>query len=237
MGQRGRAPYDLVIFDFDGTLADSFPWFLSELNAVAARWRFRRVTKEEEPLLRSMSAHDILRHLRVAGWKLPLVARDLRHRMAMDIERIRPFPGVHAALCGLSGAGVRLGLATSNSRDNARAVLGDDTLALIECIETGASLHGKGARLKRMLRACDVPADRALYVGDEIRDAEAARTAGIAFAAVGWGYNSAEALRHTGPALLFEDVAGLVAACAARSLQVGSGSVQQPAAGARRTPR
>jgi phosphoglycolate phosphatase len=199
----------LVIFDFDGTIADSFPWFLSELNGVAARWRFRPVAAGEEPLLRSMSAREILRHLRVAGWKLPLVARDLRRRMAADIEHIRPFPGVEEALRALSGAGVRLGLATSNGLANVRAVLGDQTLALMDLIETGASVHGKGGRLRRMLRAAGLRAGQVLYVGDEIRDAEAARAAGIAFAAVSWGYNSAEALRQVGPALVFQDVAGM----------------------------
>lgn len=209
MGQQARAPYRLVIFDFDGTLADSFPWFLSELDALAVCWRFRPVAAGEEPLLRSMSAREILRHLRVASWKLPLVARDLRRRMAADIEQIRPFAGVDELLRGLRGAGVRLGLATSNSLDNVRAVLGDETVALFELVETGASVHGKAARLRRMLRDAGLPPAQVVYVGDEIRDLEAARAAGVAFGAVAWGYNSAEALRRIGPELVFEDVAGM----------------------------
>ena len=55
--------YDLVVFDFDGTLADSFPWFCSVLNGVADRYRFRRVEDGEIDTLRGMGASAIVRHL------------------------------------------------------------------------------------------------------------------------------------------------------------------------------
>jgi len=39
--------YPLVIFDLDGTLADSLPWFLRNVNSVAERFSFRRVAEED----------------------------------------------------------------------------------------------------------------------------------------------------------------------------------------------
>jgi phosphoglycolate phosphatase len=194
----------LVIFDFDGTLADSFPWFAAVLNDVARRWRFRQVAPGDTEQLRQVGAREILRHLRVPGWKAPLVAGDLRRRMAADIHHIRPFDGVADLLSGLHGAGLQLGIATSNSAANVRRVLGAGTLRHVAHLETGASIHGKGARLRRMLRRTGVPAARAVYIGDEIRDIEAARAAGVTAAAVAWGYNRPEALRRAAPDLLFE---------------------------------
>ena len=55
--------YKLVIFDLDGTLADTFPWFLSVLNGVADRYRFKRIEKHEVERLRGYSARQIIRHL------------------------------------------------------------------------------------------------------------------------------------------------------------------------------
>jgi phosphoglycolate phosphatase len=151
-----------------------------------------------------MSAAEILKHLQVPGWKAPLVAADLRRRMAADIHRIRRFDGVDAMLARLHRAGLALGVATSNSADNVRRVLGASNMHLIRHLETGAAIHGKAARLRRLLRRAGVRAAQALYIGDEIRDIEAARAAGVTAAAVAWGYNRPEALRRAAPDLLFE---------------------------------
>lgn len=206
-GQPGAAArWRLVIFDFDGTLADSFPWFAGVLSAVAARWRIRPVGPEEIELLRQAGHREILRHLQVPGWKAPLVARDLRRRMTADIHHIRPFADVDALLRALHGAGIELAIATSNSADNVRAVLGPQALRRFRHLETGVAIHGKGARLRRLLRRTGVPAAAAVYIGDELRDIEAARAAGVTAAAVTWGYNRAEALRRAGPDLVFERI-------------------------------
>ena len=60
-----------------------------------------------------------------------------------------------------------------------------------------------------MLRRAAVSASAALFVGDEIRDAEAARAAGVPFGAVAWGYTSTAALRAQTPAHFFERVEDL----------------------------
>jgi phosphoglycolate phosphatase len=212
----------LVIFDFDGTLADSFPWFAEVLNDVAARWRFRPVAAADAEWLRHASAGEILSHLRVPGWKAPLVARDLRRRMARDIHRIRPFAGVEALLAELEGAGYALGIATSNTAANVRAVLGPEALRRVRHLEAGVSIHGKGARLLRMLKRAGVSAADAIYIGDEIRDIHAARAAGIAAGCVAWGYNRPAALQRARPDLLFDSVQEVPARLAATRPAMGS---------------
>jgi NAD(P)-dependent dehydrogenase (short-subunit alcohol dehydrogenase family) len=72
--------YKMVIFDLDGTLADTFPWFLSVLNGVADRYRFRRIEKHEVERLRGFNARQMVKHLGVPAWKLPLIARHMRLR-------------------------------------------------------------------------------------------------------------------------------------------------------------
>jgi phosphoglycolate phosphatase len=60
-----------------------------------------------------------------------------------------------------------------------------------------------------VLARSGIPAGRAICVGDEIRDARAAREAGLAFGAVGWGYHALDALVAEGPAEVFERVEDL----------------------------
>jgi len=204
--QADEANVKLVIFDFDGTLADSFSWLAGELNQVARRWRFRPVGDGEPEVLRHLSAPAILRHLGVPIWKSPWIARDLRARMARDIEHIRLFDGASEVLDALVAAGLRLAIASSNTEDNIARVLGPRLLEKIEALECRAALLGKHVRLKRLLRRTRIAAAEALYIGDEIRDIEAARRAGISAGAVTWGYNHADALAAERPALLFREL-------------------------------
>lgn len=195
--------YRLVIFDFDGTLADSFPWFLGVLNTVCRRHGLRTVEAAEIETLRHLGAREILRALRVPAWKLPAIARDMRAMKVAAAERIPLFPGVPEVLRSLAGGGLRLAIASSDSEASIRQTLGP-AAAGIGHVAGGASLFGKPAKLRQVLRATGVPAEAAIYVGDETRDAEAAAQAGIEFGAVTWGYAAPAALLAQGPGQVFE---------------------------------
>jgi phosphoglycolate phosphatase len=204
--------YRLAIFDFDGTLADSFPWFMEIVNDVADRFGFRRIEEHEVDTLRGYDVRGMIRHLRTPAWKLPLIARHMRARMAADIDRITLFPGVDELLRALHGHGVTLAIVTSNSQANVRRVLGPRNAALVRHYGCGASLLGKRSKLRRVLRASGIPAADAVKIGDEIRDLHAARAAGMAFHAVGWGYTHAAALAAHGPDALCATMDELVEA-------------------------
>jgi phosphoglycolate phosphatase len=90
--------YSLIIFDLDGTLADSFPWFLGSLNSVADAFRLRRVAGDEIEPLRRADVPEILKHLGVPRWKLPMIARYMRQLKSTQLDTIRLFPGVDPML-------------------------------------------------------------------------------------------------------------------------------------------
>lgn len=203
-------PYTLAIFDFDGTLADSFDWFISIINDVADRYRFRRIEPHEVEALRGYEARRIIQHLEVPMWKMPLVAREMRRRMSRDIGRIALFPGVEEMLEGLAEGGVALAVVTSNSAENVRRVLGPRSTALVRHLECGAALLGKRPRLRKVLRAARVAPGQAICIGDEIRDLHAARAEGIPFGAVTWGFTHGAALRALAPEAVFERVEEIV---------------------------
>ena len=66
--------YSLVIFDLDGTLADSFPWFLRVVNGVADKFRFKPIEPDDVESLRRAGTREILKRLDVPFWKLPAIA-------------------------------------------------------------------------------------------------------------------------------------------------------------------
>jgi phosphoglycolate phosphatase len=201
----------LIIFDFDGTLADSFGWFLDVADEVADRYRFDRLDRSDLHGLRALDAGQLIKRHRVPLWKLPFIVRLGRTLMARDIGRMPLFTGMGAALAQLAAGGATLAIVTSNSRDNVLRVLGPTTAALVSQLECGVSLFGKASKLRRVLTRTGFPAAQALFVGDEIRDAVAARAAGIAFGAVAWGYTRLDALRAQTPACVFERVEDLPA--------------------------
>lgn len=196
--------YRLAIFDFDGTLADSVGWFVGAVNQAADRFRFRRIEEGDMELLRGAHAREIMAHLGLSMWKMPLVAREMRRRMAADIERIALFPGAEALLHRLAEAGVELAIVTSNAEENVRRVLGPRTAALVRHYACSASVFGKRPKLRQVLRASGVPRAETICIGDELRDLHAARAEGLAFGAVAWGYTSPESLRANAPEALFE---------------------------------
>jgi len=194
-----------VIFDLDGTLADSFPWFRRHVNDVADRFKFRRVADDDIETLRHAGSREILAHLEVPLWKLPRIARYMRRLKAAQIAEIGLFDGAETMLRALTASGMRLALVSSDSEANARRQLGDAAV-LFSHFDCAASIFGKPAKFRRVLRRTGTSAARTIAIGDEVRDIEAARAAGIACGAVTWGFAAPTALRARQPDLMFEQM-------------------------------
>lgn len=205
-------PYALAIFDLDGTLVDSFPWFLRTINDVADRFGFRRVRDEDVEGLRHASTREILSQLEVPLWKLPAIARHARRLKADAAAEIPLFAGVETMLHSLAEHGVLLALVTSDSEANARQKLGT-TAELFGHFDCAASLFGKPAKFRRVVRRAGVDAGRVIAIGDEVRDIEAARAVGIACGAVSWGYAAPAALRAQNPEYFFERFEDITLTC------------------------
>ncbi|AGC44249.1 phosphoglycolate phosphatase [Myxococcus stipitatus DSM 14675] len=204
-------PYRLVIFDFDGTLADSFPWFQSVFNDVADRFGFARLSPEEFQELRGLSGREIMARTKVPLWRLPAIVNHMRKEKLAAAGSTPLFAGVPELLASLKAAGVTVAIISSDTEASVRAVMGP-VVESVTHFDCGAALFGKAAKFRRMLKRTHVAPSEALSIGDEIRDIEAAREAGIAAAAVGWGYTLPEALTRHAPALMFHSVAAMRAA-------------------------
>lgn len=201
--------YRLTIFDFDGTLADSGPWMVRALNEAAPRFGYRQVGDEEIQALRAKDNRTIIREMGVPMWKLPFIAHYIRRQAALAPPPPL-FAGVPETLARLRDAGVRLAIASSNSELTIRRALGAHA-DLIEVYECNAGLFGKAHKFRTVLRRVRIAAADAIAIGDETRDIEAARSAGIACGGVAWGYALPELLRDKGADVVFESVADMTA--------------------------
>lgn len=183
---KGRAKR-AVIFDFDGTIADSFEYVLAFLLAEAKNTT--PFTPAQKKQLRKMSMGRLTLHLGIPFWRGPLVYFKGRRVMRAHMEQVQPFPGVVEAIRQLHADGWRLFIATSNSRHNVRQLLRRyDIEQCFTAVRGGAGVTGKAPMIRQLLMRYRLPRMSTWYVGDETGDVVAAARAGVRCLAVGWGF-------------------------------------------------
>lgn len=200
----GAPPYRLAVFDFDGTLADSFDFFVDSFALLAREHGFRELSREQLMGMRGASAREMMGHTGIPAWKVPRVAMAFRRLMARNTASIRPFAGIDTLLERLHAGGVRIAVLTSNAEDNVRAILGAKLAALVADYECGVAMFGKRRRLRRAIARAGVVDAETIAIGDELRDLDAARGAGVAFGAVSWGFTTRAALAARDPDFIFD---------------------------------
>lgn len=199
-------PRTAVIFDFDGTLADSREVVLAAYNAIAPRLRVRPVKRDELTRLQSLPPREALREYSVSWWKLPLLVHAVRRALRDEVLRIEPCAGVGALLRSLAARGVRCSVLSTNATSNIERFADHHGFPSFSAVRGGVSMFGKARALERFVRAQGLDPARAIYVGDEVRDVEAARAAGVRCVAVSWGFSSRSALAASAPWRLVDAV-------------------------------
>jgi phosphoglycolate phosphatase len=189
----------LVIFDFDGTLANTFPLVLSMLDELADKFRTRKLNHEDLPHLRHYPPMKIMRMHRVKLWQVPSILRYTRLLMHGKAHLITRIDGIDEVIRDLSSRKIKLGIVTTNTRSIVEQVLGTDLFKLFDYFVGEVSLFGKPKALKKVLSQSGCLNSEALAIGDEIRDLDAATRANIPFGAVSWGFSSPEALSARNP--------------------------------------
>jgi phosphoglycolate phosphatase-like HAD superfamily hydrolase len=117
----------------------------------------------------------------------------------------------------LKEMGFRTGILTSNSQENVTQFLIANQLEQFDVIYSGASLFGKSKVIRSALKKQNLKTTDVLYVGDETRDIDAARSAGVRIVSVSWGFNNREILSAQMPDYLIDDPNQLSKIC----LQIG----------------
>lgn len=184
-----------IIFDLDGTIADSESTFFDIVNDLAPRFGYAPIAANESGELKKLHLRDFLLHR--LGWRIimfPIILRAGRAHYHAIANEVPVFPGTKEVFATLRERGYRIGIVSSSEEKTVRAILEANGLA-VDFIAHG-DLFGKARALKRTLREQSLSPEETLYVGDEVRDVEACRKAGIKIIAVTWGLNSKTALQE-----------------------------------------
>jgi len=202
--------YKTLIFDFDGTIADSEKLITEIVNELASEHSFRKVEKKDIKNLKEMSVRQVARYLGVGLWRVPKLLLLGRSIMARRVGKLKAFPGIKQALARLKKSGYKLAIASTNTKPVIEKFLHEHQISDFDFIENQSTLFSKAKTIRSLLKKNNIDAKSAVYIGDEIRDVEAAREAGVDVACVAWGFNSAAALQKQKPNLFIKTPAGLV---------------------------
>lgn len=194
----------IVCFDFDGTLVNSVDAVFHAFQQVGPQFGCAPLTRERLGELRGLHVREVIRALGVPLYRVPRLASRMRGAMREELLETPPIEGIAGVLEELARRGYRLGVLSSNAKSSVLDYCKRHELAGFDFIVAGTGLFSKAAALRLLLRRQGVQPKDLLYVGDELRDLEAARAAGVRFAAVGWGYTSLERLAAAGPDVLLQ---------------------------------
>jgi len=194
----------IILFDFDGTIADSFDNFLEIVDIVSDKYHLNKVSPNEIDSLRSEGAINVLRKLKIPIYKIPFIARDIKKMQKEKMLEIKPFKNLPEVLNELNKMGFKLGILTSNARENVSEFLEMNNINVFEYIYDNASLFGKDRTINKFVKNQNIQKDDLIYVGDEIRDIHGCQKAGVKIISVSWGFNSKVGLEKNHPDYLID---------------------------------
>jgi phosphoglycolate phosphatase-like HAD superfamily hydrolase len=195
----------LIIFDFDGTLADSLEIIFHIINNLASEFDYHPSSYSEINQLKKLTDCQIIKQSGIALYKIPFLVRRLRIELKQELLNIALFPGIQEAIRELHQQGYQLGIITYNSRENVRRVLENHGLHdAFDFIYNTPTIIGKHQVIRKLLKEKNLSPAHVVVVGDEIRDIVGAKKAKTRAIAVSWGFDDRELLVTNQPDVIID---------------------------------
>jgi len=190
--------FRLVVFDFDGTLADSVMSAIQIFQEIGPKLGLKPF--HDLNAARHMPTRKVLKAVGCTFWKMPKIIRAFQAKAAEHAPHLKLHPGVADALAALHATGTPLGILSSNQEANIRKCLAANGVEHFFRFVVGQpQLFGKARAIRKIRKREGVERSEFVYVGDESRDLDAARKAGVSVAAVSWGFHAPELLAGMNP--------------------------------------
>lgn len=187
-----------VIFDFDGTIFNSIPWILKAINKLAPSYGREPITEEGFESLRSSTIQDLIKKFKLPFYQIPVLLLKSRHEVEKDLDKIGLYEGMTDVIRELDAKGYKLGILSSSPKKNIEHILLKFGISQIQFVQSEINIFGKSSALLKACADHGIRKENLMYVGDEIRDLQACRKAGIDIISVTWGLNNEEGLRKHG---------------------------------------
>lgn len=188
-----------VIFDFDGTIADSIDLSLVIYNELAKKYHYRTITIEELREMNNLPIKERLKKIGIPLYRIPQLILETMGLYKKNIHLLKTFDGIKEVLIKLKKEGYVLSIISSNSVENIQSFLTKHHLDYFDHIVSEKNLFGKHKSMHRYCRQHKLHPNDILYIGDEIRDIEACRLIPIKIISVAWGFDSLELLKSRRP--------------------------------------
>lgn len=208
-------PYDLLIFDWDGTLSDSPRHIVAGMQQAIKGLGLPPRDDEQIAELIGLGMIDGLGRLYPELDLAQLLRKlvDYRQRAPADADATPLFDGAAETLAALHDAGYRLAVATGRHRNSLRLSLATHSavaalLEITRCADESADKPDP-RMLRQILDATGVDAARALMIGDTEYDMAMAVALGMPALGVNCGVHETDRLRQAGACAVIEDVAAL----------------------------
>lgn len=199
-----------IIFDFDGTIANTEEVLLSIINRLSSEFGYKKITKKDINKFKNQTALSVFKSWGIPLIKLPLIIRKSRQLLHQEIEMVPLKKDIANTLQKLKNKGHQLGILTSNSKENTEKFLKKHKLQIFTFIHSEKNIFGKDKALKHLLKHHNLNLDEVVYVGDEVRDIDSCKKAGVKIIAVTWGFNGKEILVKHQPDYLIENPSDLL---------------------------
>lgn len=175
-----------VLFDLDGTLANSMMHIFAATNVLSVIFGYEKLDKND-PRLKTVSGKDFVRHvLKLNAVQFVVWLFLLKCLANWNSHKIKLFPSIKATLRQLKKS-YHLGIVTSAPKKYTHKIIKNGSIDFFDLVITDVGYHDKAHQLKRLMKRHKLQPQDMIYVGDEKRDAEAAKEVGVPFVAVLWG--------------------------------------------------
>lgn len=199
-----------LLFDFDGTIADSIHLGLKIANNLAPDFGIKRLSEEDFAKVRTMSIPQALKWLKIPFYKLPKAIPRALVEYRHLIHELEPFPGIREMLENLHQISCPMALLSSNTDENVKHFLAQHQLEYFEWIEGTSGILKKHSSIRKQLKKHKLKPGNVIYVGDEIRDIIAAHKCGLRIISVSWGFHTTDLLSAKDPDFLVDNPAQIV---------------------------
>lgn len=199
----------VIIFDFDGTIADSVDVFVDIAHRISGS--HEKIEAEELRSLRGLIRFG--QRVGAPYWKFPLVLSKVRSMTEKHIDQIKPFRGMTGIIKSLHDRGARLFIVSSNSETTIAKFLElNDLTGYFSGIYGSRRLvKSKTRSLAALVRYEKLVVKDCTFVGDEPSDHQASSALGMRWVAVSWGFASRETLERLKPVALVDRPSELAA--------------------------
>jgi len=196
---------DTVIFDFDGTIADTLEEVRLVVNRLSIEHNFKSVSAEELSEMRKLTLSQILKTLGIKKLLLPVMLAKGTKQLRAKIYDIALIDGMKEVIDIVRGKAKTVGILTSNSKENVELFLEKNGMSgSFDFIKSSSKLSGKAKCLKQIMKQTQSDSSNTIYIGDEVRDIEACKKVKLPIISVTWGFNASEVLEKHSPEFLVD---------------------------------